>query len=212
MCDKTEEIRNARETEPLEQMKQSEIPEIKAVKQKDIMKRDIEAILLLSGDDLKVAELAKYFKKNDDYIRNILFAIRDELRDRGINLHIKGERVYLATNSKCGESVHNFFNQEGRPKKLSPAAMETLSIIAYRQPVTKSEIEGIRGVAVDGVMHSLEEKKLIFICGKKEGIGRPNLYGVTDNFLAYMGIDSIEELPNYREVREQIDNGKSENK
>ena len=60
-------------------------------------------------------------------------------------------------------------------------------------------------------MHSLEEKKLVAICGKREGIGRPNLYEVTDAFLAYMGIESVEELPNYREVRDKID-GKDEDK
>ncbi len=204
-------IEQDRSFEPLENLEQIEIPETKAVKNREIMKRDIEAILLLSGDDLQIEELSKYFKKGMDIIKDILFDIREEMRDRGINLYIKGGRVYLATNPKSGETVHCFFNQESRPKKLSAAAMETLSIIAYRQPVTKGDVEEIRGVAVDGVMGSLEEKKLIAVCGKREGIGRPNLYEVTDTFLAYMGIESVEELPNYREVREKID-GKDEDK
>ncbi len=204
-------IEQDRSFEPLENLEQIEIPETKAVKNREIMKRDIEAILLLSGDDLQIEELSKYFKRGMDTIKDILFDIREEMRDRGINLYIKGGRVYLATNPKSGETVHCFFNQESRPKKLSAAAMETLSIIAYRQPVTKGDIEDIRGVAVDGVMNSLEEKKLIAICGKREGIGRPNVYEVTDTFLAYMGIESVEELPNYREVREKID-GKDEDK
>ncbi len=204
-------IEQDRSFEPLENLEQIEIPETKAVKNREIMKRDIEAILLLSGDDLQIEELSKYFKRGMDTIKDILFDIREEMRDRGINLYIKGGRVYLATNPKSGETVHCFFNQESRPKKLSAAAMETLSIIAYRQPVTKGDVEDIRGVAVDGVMNSLEEKKLIAVCGKREGIGRPNLYEVTDTFLAYMGIESVEELPNYREVRERID-GKDEDK
>jgi len=198
--------------EHIEHLEQSEIPEVQVISSKEIMKRDIEAILLLSGDDLQIGELSKYFRKTEDTIKDILYDIREEFRDRGINLGIKSGRVYLTTNPKSGESVHSFFNQESRPKKLSAAAMETLSIIAYRQPVTKSEIEEIRGVAVDGVMHSLEEKKLVAVCGKKEGIGRPNLYGVTDTFLAYMGIESIEALPNYNEVRERVEFGKDENK
>ncbi len=204
-------IEQYRSFEPLENLEQIEIPETKAVKNREIMKRDIEAILLLSGDDLQIEELSKYFKRGMDTIKDILFDIREEMRDRGINLYIKGGRVYLATNPKSGETVHCFFNQESRPKKLSAAAMETLSIIAYRQPVTKGDVEDIRGVAVDGVMNSLEEKKLIAVCGKREGIGRPNLYEVTDTFLAYMGIESVEELPNYREVRDRID-GKDEDK
>lgn len=204
-------IEQDRSFEPLENLEQIEIPETKAIKNREIMKRDIEAILLLSGDDLQIEELSKYFKKGMDTIKDILFDIREEMRDRGINLYVKGDRVYLATNPKSGETVHCFFNQESRPKKLSAAAMETLSIIAYRQPVTKGDVEDIRGVAVDGVMSSLEEKKLIAVCGKREGIGRPNLYEVTDTFLAYMGIESVEELPNYREVRDRID-GKDEDK
>lgn len=192
--------------EDMANLQQREIPETKVTDKKSIMKRDIEAILLLSGDDLQIGELSKFFNKSEGYIKDILFDLREELSDRGINLSIKSGRVFLATNPKSGETIHSFFNQESRPKKLSGAAMETLSIIAYRQPVTKTEIEEIRGVAVDGVMQSLEEKKLVAVCGKKETTGRPNLYGVTDTFLAYMGIESIEELPNYREVREQIDN------
>ncbi len=177
---------------------------------RDILKRDVEAILLLSGDDLDITDLVKFFKRSQSTVREVLFEIRDDYKNRGINLYLDGNRAYFATNSKSGEVIFNFFNQESKPKKLSNAAMETLSIVAYKNPITKSEIEEIWGVAVDGIVHSLEQKKLIAVVGKKEAIGRPNLYSVTDNFLAYMGITHLEELPNYKEVREEVD-GEDEN-
>ena len=108
----------------------------------------------------------------------------------------------------CGEIINDFFQQESKPKKLSGAALETLSIIAYRQPITKGEIEAIRGVSVDRIIQNLEEKKFVRVCGKKEAVGRPNLYEVTDKFLSYIGIRSIEELPNYFEVKGSSEDGR----
>lgn len=171
----------------------------------------LESILLLSGDELKISELCKFFRKDHQEIIKILNEIKDERKNSGINVEIDGENIYLITNPASGEIVHNFFNQESKPKKLSGAALETLSIIAYRQPVTKSEIEGIRGVSAEGVIQNLEDKKLIRICGKKESTGRPNLYEVTDRFFTYLKIDSIEELPNYDEVKSHIER-ENENK
>jgi segregation and condensation protein B len=169
------------------------------------LKLHLESILLLSVEELKISELCKFFKKNQEEMIDILNEIKEERKNTGINLEIGRENVYLITNPASGEIVHRFFNQESKPKKLSGAALETLSIIAYRQPVTKSEIEAIRGVAVEGVVQNLEDKKLIRVCGKKDGIGRPNLYGVTDRFFSYLKINSIEELPNYIEVKEYIE-------
>ena len=91
--------------------------------------------------------------------------------------------------------------------------METLSIIAYRQPITKSEIEAIRGVSVDRIIQNLEEKKFVRVCGKKEGTGRANLYEVTEKFLTYIGLSSITELPNYIDIKGRIEeNGRDEDK
>ncbi|MGL4954750.1 MAG: SMC-Scp complex subunit ScpB, partial [Cetobacterium sp.] len=97
------------------------------------------------------------------------------------------------------------------PKKLSNAGLETLSIIAYRQPITKSEIEAVRGVSTDRVIQTLEERKFVRVCGKKEAIGKPNLYKVTDKFLSYLGISTVEELPQYEIMKERL-NGTDENK
>lgn len=169
------------------------------------LKLYLESILLLSGDELKISELCKFFRKDHQEITKILNEIKDERKNTGINVEMDTENVYLTTNPASGEIVHKFFNQESKPKKLSGAALETLSIIAYRQPVTKSDIEGIRGVSAEGVIQNLEDKKLIRICGKKDSVGRPNLYEVTDRFFSYLKINSIEELPNYDEVKRHIE-------
>jgi segregation and condensation protein B len=84
---------------------------------------------------------------------------------------------------------------EPRPKRLSPAAMETLSIVAYRQPVTRSEIEAIRGVSADSALNKLMERDLVYVVGRAELPGRPLQYGTTEAFLEFCGLRSIEELP-----------------
>lgn len=176
------------------------------------LKNKIEAILFLGGDDLKIKELSKFFAIPVENIIQILEELKEERMDTGINIEITGEVVNLVTNPRYGEVINNFFEQETKPKKLSGAALETLSIIAYRQPITKSEIEAIRGVTVDRIIQSLEEKKFIRVCGKKESIGRPNLYEITPKFLGYIGIKSIEELPNYEEVKGSNEIGESKDK
>lgn len=171
------------------------------------IKNQIEAILLLGGDEIKIKELCKFFSLSLSEIMKNLEELKEERKDTGINIEIDGEIVNLVTNPIYGEIINSFFQQETKPKKLSGAALETLSIIAYRQPITKGEIEAIRGVSVDRIIQNLEEKKFVKVCGKRESIGRPNLYEVTDKFLGYIGIKNIEELPNYFEVKERNEDG-----
>jgi len=91
-----------------------------------------------------------------------------------------------------------------RKMRLTRAALETLAIIAYRQPVTKTDIEHIRGVASDGVVHNLLEKNLITITGRAEGVGRPLVYGTTDEFLKFFGLHRLDDLPRMSEIEELI--------
>ncbi|MCX7878696.1 MAG: SMC-Scp complex subunit ScpB, partial [Ignavibacteria bacterium] len=95
-------------------------------------------------------------------------------------------------------------------RRLSQSALETLSVIAYNQPVTKSEIEAIRGVNVDYIIGSLLEKDLITIKGRAEAPGRPMLYGTTDTFLEYLGLNSISDLPTLKAIEEIIKSGPPE--
>ena len=90
---------------------------------------------------------------------------------------------------------------ERKPSRLSPPALETLSIIAYRQPITKANIEAVRGVSVDGMMQKLMDRSLIKIVGRAELPGRPLLYGTTDAFLEHFGVKTVDDLPNADELR-----------
>ena len=163
----------------------------------------IEAILLLGGDEVKIKDLCKFFSLPIEELMKILEDLKLERKNSGINIEFSGEFVYLVTNPLYGESINQYFEHEAKPKKLSGAALETLSIIAYRQP--------IRGVSVDRIIQNLEEKKFVRVCGKKEGIGRANLYEITDKFLGYIGISSIAELPNYLEVKGRPEDGGNKN-
>ncbi|MGL4308595.1 SMC-Scp complex subunit ScpB [Cetobacterium sp. SF1] len=174
------------------------------------LKTQIESLLFLGGEEIKLKELSKFFNIPKTKLLEILQELKIERKGTGIHIEIEDETVFLVTNPLCGEVINNYFNQESKPKKLSTAALETLSIIAYNQPVTKGEIEAIRGVSVERIIQNIEEKKFIRICGKKETIGRPNLYEVTDKFLGYIGIDSVEELPDYEKIKENR-NGRDEN-
>lgn len=160
----------------------------------------IEAILFLYGEELEIERLEKFFEVSRQDIINVLGKIKSEKETTGINLKIKDGKVSFITNPLYGEDLFNFFNPKAKPKKLSKAALETLTIIAYRQPVTKPDIERIRGVKVDGIIQTLEEKELIECVGIKEGMGKARLYNVTANFLKYLNIRTIEDLPNYKEV------------
>ena len=102
------------------------------------IKSQVEAIIFLGGDENKIKDLAKFFKISIEDMLKILLELKDDRKDTGINIEIDSEIVYLSTNPLYGEVINNYFEQETKPKKLSSASIETLSIIAYKQPFTKS--------------------------------------------------------------------------
>lgn len=168
------------------------------------IKNQVEAIIFLGGDENKIKDLARFFKISVEDMLKIILELKDDRRDSGINIEIDGELIYLTTNAIYGEVINNYFEQETKPKRLSLASIETLTIIAYKQPVTKSEIESIRGVSVDRIIANLEERKFVRNCGKQKTGRKANLYEVTDKFLSYLGIRDISELPDYQELKEKI--------
>lgn len=109
--------------------------------------------------------------------------------------------VKFVTNPNCGKAIQDFFNPTVKVKKLSKSSMETLTIIAFKGPITKSAIEDIKGVSVDGSIQTLLEKKLIYASGRKKSLGNPKLYEVTENFYGYVGIESKEELFNMEKAQ-----------
>ncbi|HLN47291.1 MAG TPA: SMC-Scp complex subunit ScpB [Magnetospirillaceae bacterium] len=119
--------------------------------------------------------------------------IAASFQGRGIVLREVGGGWRLATDPQCREDVERFLLP---PKThMSQAALETLSIVAYLQPVTRAEVESLRGVNVDGVMQTLEDRRLIKELGRKDTVGRPIIYGTTDRFLESFGLRALDELP-----------------
>lgn len=159
----------------------------------------LETIIFLSKDPLSVEELSKFFNIDCTEMKTIILKLKENRRETGINIKIENDFVSLVSNPLFGEDVKNFFNPEMKLKKLSKSTMETLAIIAYKGPITKGEIEKIRGVGVEKVMSNLLEKNLIYISGKRKSIGTPNLYEVTEDFYSYLNIKNKDELPGYEQ-------------
>ena len=155
----------------------------------------VEAIIFLAKEMVTVQELAQFYAMENFEMEEVLHSLREKRKNTGINLKIENGVVFLVSNPLFGFDVKRFFNPEIKLKKLSRSAMETLAIIAYKGPVTKAEIEQIRGAGADKTMANLLERKLIYISGKKKSIGTPNLYEVTDDFYSYLNIHGREELP-----------------
>lgn len=155
----------------------------------------VEAIIFFAKEMVTVQELAQFYAMENFEMEEVLHSLREKRKNTGINLKIENGGVFLVSNPLFGFDVKRFFNPEMKLKKLSRSAMETLAIIAYKGPVTKAEIEQIRGAGADKTMANLLERKLIYISGKKKSIGTPNLYEVTEDFYSYLNIHGREELP-----------------
>ena len=176
----------------------------------------VETLVFLSKDILSIEELAKFFEVNNDEMKEIVLKLKEDRKETGINIKIENNIVSLVSNPLFGEDVKKFFNPEMKLKKLSKSTMETLAIIAYKGPITKGEIEKIRGVGVEKVMSNLLEKNLVYISGKKKSIGTPNLYEVTEDFYSYLNIKNKDELPGYEQFEKiklvnKLENGNNEN-
>ena len=157
----------------------------------------LEAIIFLSKEILKIDSLASFYDIEKQEMKKLSLNLKEKRKDTGINLKIENDVVYLVSNPLFGLDIKNFFNPEVKLKKLSKSAMETLAIIAYKGPVTKLEIEQIRGVGAEKSLATLQEKKLIYISGKKKAVGTPNLYEVSEEFFSYLNIQKKAQLPGY---------------
>jgi len=156
----------------------------------------IEAILFVAGDPVRVDVLAHSMNLTVPELEEALNELRDHLalENRGIQLNRSGDAVFLSICPKYAPQVELFL-QPIRKQPLSQAVLETLSIIAYRQPVTKGDIEAVRGVKCDYSVQALLNRGFIEECGRRETLGRPLLYKTTDKFLQHFGIETLEELP-----------------
>ncbi|MCX8070030.1 MAG: SMC-Scp complex subunit ScpB [Thermodesulfovibrionales bacterium] len=156
----------------------------------------IEAIIFSSSGPIAVKDLQKVININEQEIMNAINQLIEEYskRDSGIKIIEIAGGYQMATRPEYGTWIRKF-KKNTHSSKLSQASLETLAIIAYKQPMTKLEIDHIRGVNSDGAVKSLIDRRLIKIVGKKEAPGRPFLYGTTNDFLQYFGLKNLTELP-----------------
>lgn len=178
-----------------------EEPQEEAVEAGGTLSGRIEAILFVAGEPVRVEELAKALNVTVRQVENELTKLRDEydFHQRGFTLKRFGHQVQLATRALYATDVVHLL-QPVQKQSLTQAAMETLAVIAYKQPVTRAEVEQVRGVKCDYSIQSLTKKELIMEVGRKETLGRPILYGTTENFLAHFGLSTLEDLPPMPEI------------
>ena len=167
------------------------------------LKALIESLLFVADRPVTVEHLATALDVPVEEIEAALQALREEYQERGIRIQHKGDRLQLVSAPEAGPHIERFLGLEisGR---LSTAALEALSIVAYRQPVTRAQVEAIRGVHSDSVLRSLVRRGLIEEIGRVESVGRPILYGTTFEFLQQFGLQSMQDLPDWQELERTL--------
>lgn len=167
-------------------------------------KKIIEVLLFSSEKPLSIADVIEIIEDVDGRaVRTLINELKQEYErsNRPISIIEIAGGFQLTTDPYYAPWIRKLYKQD-RPSHLSMPSLETLAIIAYRQPITRSEIEAIRGVNVEGVLHNLLERSLIRTVGRKETSGRPILYATASEFLKIFGLNSLEELPELKEFAE----------
>ena len=154
----------------------------------------IEAMLFVAGEPVAIAQLAEWLDVSLPVIEDALMRLRNQLEGRGITLLFHDQRVQLVSHVIAAPVIRRMLGQSGAPK-LTNAVSEVLTIIAYRQPITRAQIEAIRGVDCSTLVRQLQARELVAEVGRLESIGRPVLFGTTDHFLRQFGLQSLAELP-----------------
>ena len=154
----------------------------------------VESLLFVADEPVEIERLAEALEVREDAIEAALQEMSADGAHRGVRLQRKGDRVQLVTRPEAAAHIERFMGLE-KSGRLSQAALETLSIIAYRQPCTRAQVESVRGVNSDSVMANLLNKGLIEEVGRMETVGHPFLYGTTFSFLQHFGLKSLGDLP-----------------
>ncbi|MEM7331911.1 MAG: SMC-Scp complex subunit ScpB [Chloroflexota bacterium] len=154
----------------------------------------IESMLFVASGPVAISRFAKVLGITPRATQKLLTELEEQYADRGFQLQYKDNQVQLTTAPEASGIIEEFLGLEATTK-LSPAALEVLAIIAYLQPITRPQVDNIRGVNSDGALRSLLSKGLIEEVGRLDTPGRPILYGSTPEFLQHFGLSMIEELP-----------------
>lgn len=164
----------------------------------------LEALLLVSGDGLRKSDIMDTLGLQRSEIDASVKRLKERYGgDSGIILQVYGDKIQFGSNPKYAEPVENVLRPV-REKELSNAALETVAIIAYRQPVTKLEVENVRGVNCDYAVSVLLKHDLIAVVGRKDAVGKPLLFGTTEKFLKRFRIEDINQLPDYDKLLDSI--------
>jgi segregation and condensation protein B len=168
------------------------------------LKAVIEAIIYVTDEPLSLQQIAAATGRPIDHVKGILDELVDEYArpDRGLSIRELAGGYKMATKPEHHEEIRQFVKNLKPPLKLSLAALETLAVIAYKQPITAPEIMEIRGVQGAGVLKTLLDRKLIATAGRKNVIGKPILYKTTRDFLIQFGLKDLSELPTLKEFEE----------
>lgn len=158
------------------------------------LKSALECVLLVSGGPVTPEQVAETLAVPPETAREVLEDLRRSYEGRGLQIQMLAGGYQLCTRPEYSSYVQRFLHLE-QLEPLSQAALETLAIIAYRQPVTRAEIEAVRGVRVEHVLDRLLERHLIREVGRRPTVGRPILYGTTEGFLRHFGLRDLQSLP-----------------
>lgn len=171
----------------------------------DNLDKIIESILFVAGDGVEYFDISDKLGVPVEEVEEAIEKLKTdhEKNCSGIQVITYNKKVQLCSNSDYSEQVSEVLNPI-KEKALTKAVLETAAIVAYKQPITRLEIEQVRGVNSDYAINSLIENKLIDVVGRKDAIGKPLLFGTTDEFLKRFCMNSLEDLPDYEELMERI--------
>ncbi|HOJ50871.1 MAG TPA: SMC-Scp complex subunit ScpB [Spirochaetota bacterium] len=170
-------------------------------------KKLLEALLFLENNPLKIEDVKKSLDIGDLEIMTIVNILNENYINSNSSLRvtIDNDKIYIFPDDETMEALKNIYSSKRR--RLSKAGLEVLSIVAWKQPVTKSEIDFIRGVESGNIIRNLIAEGFITVVGKKDVIGKPQTYGTTEKFLTYFGLKSLDELPRIENLKDYFDEG-----
>ena len=177
----------------------------------DNLEKIIEGILFVSGDGVSFDDIADKLEISKKDVTKAIDNLKEEYKNKGINIVLYKGKAQMCSNPDYVDDISLVLNPI-KEKQLTKAALETVAVIAYKQPITRLEIEDVRGVNCDYALQLLSNFKMIEVVGRKDAVGKPLLFGTTEEFLKRFQINDISELPDYNTLLERIKLIHEENK
>ena len=174
--------------------------------EREELKSIVENVLLAADQPINATELSKIFLDgtDKDQLQPILDELREEYNSRNLQIMEVADGYQLCTRHEYNDWIRKYLKLD-RSSRLSQPSLDTLSIIAYKQPLTRQEVDDLRGVDSSGVLKTLLEKKVIGPAGRKKVPGRPIMYRTTQKFLEYFGLKDLSDLPTLEDLREEME-------